>query len=76
MTVARSTLPRRELLTAVVIGDKIHVRYRTARHSLCGLPAPAHEPNHFIPDCGLCSKTARAFDRIDCSMPDHWKDAA
>lgn len=72
----RSTLPQRERLTSTTINGTIHARYRTGDRTLCGKDAPRHEPNHWLPDCGTCARVARAFDRIDGSMPDHWRPNA
>jgi hypothetical protein len=52
---------------------KIHARYPTAELTLCGRRVLAGGSSSGLPDCGVCSRTARLFDRVDGSMPDRWR---
>lgn len=63
-----------ELLTTQHDTDGLwHARYRTARRTLCGLPARSNGPGrNWPPTCHRCITTGLAFHRIDGSAPDHW----
>ena len=69
-----------ELLTSERGDDgKWHARYPSGTQTLCGLTVSdaATIGRRWPPDCGVCAKAARAFDRIDgYSVPEHWRQAA
>lgn len=68
-----SLLPKRELLTSQYDGTLHHASYASALTTLCGLPVKVEQRGMDAPpDCAACETTARAFHRIDASMPEHW----
>lgn len=71
----RSLMPPREILTSQRgTDDQWHAHYPTAARTLCNLAVlPIVRGRKSPPTCGSCAKTARAFDRIDASMPAHWR---
>lgn len=73
-----SLMPPRELLTSQRGTDGLwHAHYPTAARTLCNLVVkPVARGRKWPPTCGVCARTARAFDRIDSSCPPHWRPEA
>lgn len=69
-----SLLPARELLTAQKgVDGHWHAHYPTGTKTLCGLDVgPIKRGPKMLPDCGVCSKTARAWQRIEPCFPNAW----
>jgi hypothetical protein len=70
-----SLLPKRELLTSQRGADGLWcAHYPTGTTTLCGQPVvPFKALEAWPPTCTVCAETAEKFERIDGSIPEHWR---
>jgi hypothetical protein len=68
----------KEILTSERGSDGLwHARYPTATVTLCGRKTVGFKKGRKRPPtCANCCNTARRFDEVDGTMPDHWATPA